>query len=128
MKKIKIIYWIFTILLAVLMTIGSIPDVIMVPEARTLFQHLGYPMYLLPFIGIAKLLGVVAILTPGFNRLKEWAYAGFVFDITGALYSHIAVGDPASVWLPLIIGYVLIFGSYIYHHKKLNAVSATYAI
>lgn len=128
MKKIKIIYWIFTGLLAILMTIGSIPDVIMVPEARTLFQHLGYPMYLLPFIGIAKLLGVVAIVVPGFNRLKEWAYAGLFFDITGALYSHISVGDPASLWAPLIIGYILIFGSYIYHHKKLNATAMTYAV
>lgn len=128
MKKIKIIYWIFTILLAVLMTIGSIPDILMVPEARTLFQHLGYPMYLLPFIGIAKILGVIAILVPGFNRLKEWAYAGLFFDITGAMYSSIAVGDPPALWAPLVIGYILIFGSYIYHHKKLNAVAMTYAI
>lgn len=128
MKKIKIIYWIFTGLLAVLMTFGSIPDVIMIPEARAIFQHLGYPMYLLPFIGIAKLLGVVAVVVPGFNRLKEWAYAGFFFDITGALYSHISVGDPVSAWAPLIIGYILIFGSYIYHHKKLNATANTYAV
>lgn len=128
MKKIKIIYWTFTILLAVLMTIGSIPDIIMIPEARAIFQHLGYPMYLLPFVGVAKILGIIAILVPGFNRLKEWAYAGLFFDITGALYSHIAVGDPASAWLPLILGYILIFGSYIYHHKKLNAKATTYAI
>ncbi|MRG43828.1 DoxX family protein [Chitinophaga sp. SYP-B3965] len=128
MKKLKIIYWIFTGLLAVLMSIGSIPDIIMIPEARTLFQHLGYPMYLLPFVGVAKILGCIAIVVPGFNRLKEWAYAGLFFDITGALYSHITVGDPASVWLPLLIGYVLIFGSYIYHHKILKAKGLTYAI
>lgn len=128
MKKIKIIYWTFTILLSALMAIGSIPDIIMIPEARALFQHLGYPMYLLPFVGVAKILGIIAILVPGFNRLKEWAYAGLFFDITGALYSHIAVGDPVSAWLPLVIGYVLIFGSYIYHHKKLNAKATTYAI
>jgi len=128
MKKIKIIYWTFTILLAALFTMSAIPDIIMIPEARTVFQHLGYPMYLLPFVGVAKILGVIAILTPGFNRLKEWAYAGLFFDITGALYSHISTGDPASMWAPLVIGYILIFGSYIYHHKKLKAVAMTYAI
>lgn len=128
MKKLKIIYWIFTGLLAVLMTAGSIPDIIMIPEAREVFRHLGYPQYLLPFIGVAKILGIIAILVPGFNRLKEWAYAGLFFDITGALYSHIATGDPAPVWAPLIIGYILIFGSYIYHHKILKARGLTYAI
>lgn len=124
MKKIKIAYWIFTILLAVLMAIGSIPDIMCVPEAVALFKHLGYPIYLLPFIGIAKLLGVIAILVPGFPRIKEWAYAGFVFDISGALYSHISVGDPASQWMPLFIGYILIGGSYIFYHKKIKAASA----
>jgi len=128
MKKIKIIYWIFTILLAILLGGGAIPDIIMIKEAKDLFVHLGYPMYLLPFVGVAKVLGVIAILVPGFNRLKEWAYAGLFFDITGALYSHICTGDPASVWAPLVIGYVLIFGSYIYHHKKLKAAAMTYAV
>ncbi|MEF2094776.1 DoxX family protein [Bacillus sp. CFBP9009] len=117
MKKIKIIYWIFTGLLVALMVLGSIPDIMSVPNAVALFNHLGYPTYLLPFIGIAKLLGVVAILIPGFPRIKEWAYAGFVFDLTGAMYSSISVGDPASEWLLFIIGYILIAGSYIYHHK-----------
>ncbi|MGV2448107.1 UNVERIFIED_CONTAM: DoxX family protein, partial [Bacillus sp. ATCC 13368] len=82
MKKTKIIYWIFTGLLVALMVLGSIPDIMSVPDAVALFNHLGYPTYLLPFIGIAKLLGVVAILIPGFPRIKEWAYAGFVFDLT----------------------------------------------
>ncbi|MCM3673083.1 MULTISPECIES: DoxX family protein [Peribacillus] len=126
MKKIKIIYWIFTGLLVALMVLGSIPDIMSVPDAVALFDHLGYPTYLLPFIGIAKLLGVVAILIPGFPRIKEWAYAGFVFDLTGAMYSSISVGDPASGWLLFIIGYILIAGSYIYHHKILkSAISST---
>lgn len=128
MKKNKIIYWIFTGLLSVLMIIGSIPDIIMVPDARTLFQHLGYPMYLLPFVGVAKLLGIAAILVPGYNRLKEWAYAGLFFDILGATYSSIAVGDPVSQWIFMILPFILIFGSYIYHHKRLNATAMTYAV
>ncbi|MBT2618422.1 MULTISPECIES: DoxX family protein [unclassified Bacillus (in: firmicutes)] len=125
MKKTKIIYWIFTGLLVALMVLGSIPDIMSVPDAVALFNHLGYPTYLLPFIGIAKLLGVVAILIPGFPRIKEWAYAGFVFDLTGAMYSSISVGDPVSGWLIFIIGYILIAGSYIYHHKILKSTSVS---
>ncbi|CAH0307022.1 hypothetical protein SRABI96_04824 [Peribacillus sp. Bi96] len=125
MKKIKIIYWIFTGLLVVLMGLGSIPDIMSVPDAVDLFTHLGYPTYLLPFLGIAKLLGIVAILVPGFPRIKEWAYAGFVFDLTGALYSSISVGDPASGWLLFIIGYILIAVSYIFHHKIIKSASSS---
>ena len=61
-----------------------------------MFRHLGYPTYLLPFVGTAKILGVAAVLFPGFGRVKEWAYAGLVFDLTGALHSHLSVGDPAE--------------------------------
>ncbi|SEC03958.1 DoxX family protein [Paenibacillus sp. GP183] len=121
MKKILTIYWIFTGLLMALTILGSIPDVMSVPDAIALFTHLGYPAYLLPFIGIAKLLGVLALLIPGFPRIKEWVYAGFVYDFTGAMYSSISVGDPASSWLLFLVGYILIAGSYIYHHKKLKS-------
>lgn len=121
MNKTIIIYWIFTGLLAALMLMGSIPDIMSVPSAVDLFKHLGYPAYLLPFLGIAKLLGVVAIVTPGFPRLREWAYAGFVFDLSGAMYSSISVGDPASGWMVFIIGFILIAGSYIYANKKVRS-------
>jgi uncharacterized membrane protein YphA (DoxX/SURF4 family) len=121
MKKTTILYWIFTGLLAALMVASAIPDALSVPEAVTFFQHLGYPAYLLPFLGVAKLLGAVAILVPGFARLKEWAYAGFVFDLAGAMYSGIAVGDPVGAWLPISIGLLLIALSYRLYHKKVEA-------
>jgi uncharacterized membrane protein YphA (DoxX/SURF4 family) len=120
LKKVTIGYWFFTGLLIALMFIGSIGDIMSAPEAVALFKHLGYPAYLLPFLGVAKLLGVIAILMPGFPRVKEWAYAGFVIDLTGAMYSTIAVGDP---WVFFIIGYILIAGSYVFYHKKRNVVS-----
>lgn len=123
MKKITVTYWIFTALMIALMGIGSIPDIMSSPEAVALFDHLGYPAYLLPFIGVAKLLGVAAILTPGFPRLKEWAYAGFVFDLTGAMYSSLAVGDPPSGLVFFFIGYIVIGGSYVYHHKRCKAAA-----
>lgn len=117
MKKIKIIYWIFTGILSALILMGAIPDLLSVPEALAEFKRLGYPAYLSPFLGLAKTLGIIAILVPRFPRLKEWAYAGLFFDLTGAMYSGISIGDPASRWAPILIGYVLIFGSYIYYHK-----------
>jgi uncharacterized membrane protein YphA (DoxX/SURF4 family) len=120
MKKIKIFYWIFTVLMVALMGVGAIPDIMSNPDAVTLFAHLGYPAYLLPFLGVAKLLGVVAILVPGFPRIKEWAYAGFVFDLTGAMYSSIAVGDPPIGLVFFFIGYIVIAGSYVLHHKRLR--------
>lgn len=123
MKKIAVLYWSFTGLLSALMVIGSIPDMMLVPEAVALFEHLGYPAYLLPFLGIAKLLGIVAILVPGFPRIKEWAYAGLFFDLLGAMYSSIAVGDPASQWLLFLIGFILIAGSYTFYHKKRKMVA-----
>ena len=108
----RIAYWIVTGLMAAFMLTSSVPDVIYHPEAVKVFEHLGYPIYLLPFIGVAKILGVLTILVPGFNRLKEWAYAGLVFDLVGALYSHIAVGDPASAWIFPVVALVLVAGSY----------------
>jgi uncharacterized membrane protein YphA (DoxX/SURF4 family) len=118
MKKTKIIYWIFTGLLAALMLMSSIPNIMVTPESVAMFQHLQYPVYLIPFIGVAKLLGVVAILVPGYPRIREWAYAGFTFDLAGAMYSSISVGDPASSWMFLFIGFALIAVSYIFNHKK----------
>jgi uncharacterized membrane protein YphA (DoxX/SURF4 family) len=120
MKRTKILYWIFTGLLAVLMLFSGISNAVTVPDAVTLFKHLGYPIYLSPFLGVAKIAGVVAILVPRFPRLKEWAYAGFVFDLAGAMYSGIAVGDPASAWAPILIGFALIAASYIFYHKKIK--------
>ena len=120
MQTTKIMYWIFTGLTAAFMLLGAIPDVLRIPAAVEVFTHLGYPTYLLPFIGVAKILGVVAVLVPGFQRLKEWAYAGLVFDLVGALYSHIAVGDPPSGWVFPVVGLLLVFGSYLFHRKRMN--------
>jgi DoxX-like family len=105
-------YWVVTGLMAAFMLMASIPDVLRQRQAIEVFGHLGYPAYLLPFLGTAKILGVIAVLIPGSGRLKEWAYAGLIFDITGALYSHLSVGDPVSVWGFAVVGLVLVGGSY----------------
>lgn len=108
----KAAYWIVTGLAAAFMTMSAIPDVLMMQDALQFFRRLGYPAYLLPFIGVAKLLGVAAVLSPRFPRLKEWAYAGLVFDLIGAFYSHVAVGDGIDFWIFPLIGLALVLGSY----------------
>lgn len=120
MKKITIPYWIFTVLVVLFMGVGAISDTVKVTAAVELFKHLGYPEDLLPFLGIAKILGVIAILIPGFPRIKEWAYAGLIFDLTGAAYSTIAV-DGMMAGLGFLPGYIIIAGSYVYYHKRLKA-------
>lgn len=123
MKKTKIIYWIFTSLFAFLMLGSAIPDIFSVQAAVEGFQKMGMPPYLLPFLGIAKTLGVIAILIPGYPRIKEWAYAGLVFDLLGAACSIIASGQPAASWLFMALPLLLAAGSYTWYHKKLKAKS-----
>lgn len=117
MKK-TLLYYVPTGLFAALMAMSGVLNVLVVPEAVEAFRHLGYPAYLLPFLGVAKLLGILALLVPGFPRLREWAYAGFVFDLGGALYSSIAVGDPASTWAPILPGFLLLAASYYFNHRR----------
>jgi hypothetical protein len=112
MLKIGLVKWVFAGLLSALMVLSAIPDLLRDPGAVSVFHHLGYPEYLLPFLGTAKLLGVVAVLAPGTLRIKEWAFAGISFDLSGALYSHLSVGDPPQVWMPALIGILLLAATY----------------
>lgn len=117
MKKTRILFWIFTILMVPPMLGGSIADLIPIPEAVEGFKHYGYPVYLLPVLGVARILGLVAIFTPGFARLKEWAYAGFVFDVVLAIYSGLAVGDPVVTVIPAFVALLFTIGSYVFYHR-----------
>ncbi|TGE20553.1 DoxX family protein [Hymenobacter aquaticus] len=121
MKTTTVLYWVSTGLLAALMLMSGMSNLLSTPESLDAFRHLGYPAYLSPFLGVAKLLGVLALLVPGFPRLREWAYAGFVFDLAGAMYSGLAVGDPLSTWLPLTIGFLVIATSYVTNRRRTEA-------
>lgn len=123
MKKTKILYWVFTGLFAFLMLGSAIPDIVSAPIAIEGFRKMNMPAYLLPFLGIAKTLGVIAILVPGFPRIKEWAYAGLVFDLIGATYSIIASGHPATDWAQMALPLVLAAASYFFYLRKLKAAS-----
>ncbi len=92
-KTHKIIYWVATVLLAIGMLQSGIFAVLRTKQWVDLVTALGYPVYFLSILGTWKILGVIAILVPRFKLLKEWAYAGFFFAMTGALISHLAVGD-----------------------------------
>ena len=92
-KRKKIIYWGATALLSVGMLGSGIAQILQSKDMIDLVSHIGYPNYFLYIIGVWKVLGVIAILVPGFTLLKEWAYAGFFFLLTGALISHLIMGD-----------------------------------
>jgi uncharacterized membrane protein YphA (DoxX/SURF4 family) len=102
MKNWKIIlYWVATAMLAFGMLGSGIQQILRTQAMIDLIRPLGYPLYFLYIIGVWKVLGIIAILVPGFKLLKEWAYAGFFFVMTGALVSHLAIGDDG---LKAIIG------------------------
>lgn len=95
-KRTKIIYWVATGWLSLGMVSTGLVQLMKVGEEVDKMAVLGYPPYFLTILGVWKLLGVTAILLPNFVVVKEWAYAGFVFAMSGAIVSHLAVGDAAS--------------------------------
>jgi DoxX-like family len=98
-----IAYWITTVIIALEMAIGGVWDILRISYVRTVMEHLGYPIFFLVILGVWKIPCAVTLLAPRFPRLKEWAYAGAIFNYTGAVASHVAVGDGASQWAaPLV--------------------------
>jgi hypothetical protein len=104
MKTRKIAYWVTTALVAAGMAMGGVMDIMRGPEIAEGLAHLGYPLYFGALLGFWKILAAPALLSPGLPRLKEWAYAGIAFDLTGAAFSHASVGDDlGKVITPLVI-------------------------
>ena len=102
-------YWISTVLVVLSFLSGGIVDLLRVPQALEGMTHLGYPPYFLSILGFWKVLGAIVILLPGFLLLKEWAYAGMIFDLTGASASHIAVGDGvAHIVTPVVLAVLVV--------------------
>jgi hypothetical protein len=95
-KSTKIIYWVATIWLALGMFSTGIVQFIKMKEEVAVITGLGYPIYFLTLLGLWKILGVVVVLIPKFPLLKEWTYAGFFFAMSGAIFSHLAVGNGAK--------------------------------
>ena len=106
-KKTRIIYWVATCWLSLGMLSTGIVQLIHMDEEVQKMHALGYSPYFLTIIGSWKLLGVLAILIPGFPLIKEWAYAGFFFLMTGAIFSHLAAGDSAEEYFGPVLLLVL---------------------
>lgn len=113
-KRDKIIYWVATIWLSLGMVSTGIVQIIRMEEEVQKINELGYPSYFLTIIGIWKLLGVVAVLVPKFPLIKEWAYAGFFFLMSGAIFTHLAVGDEAIEYFGPTLLLVLTIVSWLY--------------
>ena len=129
-KRNKIIYWIATIWLASgMLATGTLQlfrakaEGALAPPGVYGITHLGYPVYFLTILGVWKILGVVAVLIPKFPLLKEWAYAGFFFVMSGAIFSHIAVGDPVREIIPSLLLLILTVVSWYFRPENRKIIS-----
>ncbi|WP_020600865.1 DoxX family protein [Spirosoma panaciterrae] len=129
-KRNKIIYWVATLWLALGMLSTGIAQLANAKEGQggvDMITHEGYPVYLLTLLGVCKILGVVAILVPKFPLVKEWAYAGFFFIMSGAIFSHIASDDSISSVIPALLLLALTVVSWYFRpgNRKLTFVNQT---
>ena len=128
-KRNKIIYWIATIWLSLGMLSTGLVQLLKLkgdgPGSLNSMTALGYPAYFVTILGIAKILGVVALLIPKFPLLKEWAYAGFFFMMSGAIFTHIAAGNSISEIFPSLLLLILILVSWYFRpaERKITLVA-----
>ncbi len=122
-KSNKIIYWIATLWLALGMLSTGAVQLLKTKAETDLVQSLGYPVYLLSLLAIWKILGVAAVLIPKFPLLKEWAYAGFFFTTSGAIFSHIAMAEPLTKTFPALLLLILTLVSWYFRPKDRKIIS-----
>lgn len=123
-KRNKIIYWIATLWLSLGMLSTGVVQLIQLEDGVKDVTRLGYPVYFLTILGVWKILGVVAVLVPKFSMVKEWAYAGFFFAMSGAIASHIAMGDAVSELFPPLLLLVLTLLSWYFRPASRKAIAA----
>ena len=126
-KRNKIIYWIATIWLSLGMLSTGVVQLLKLkgngPGSLESMTHFGYPAYFVTILGVSKILGVVALLIPKFPLLKEWAYAGFFFMMSGAIFTHIAAGSSMSEIFPSLLLLILIVVSWYFRPSDRKIVS-----
>lgn len=126
MNKGKLItYWVATALLSVGMLASGISQLVRAKQMVDIITHLGYPLYIMTILGVWKILGVIVILVPGFKLVKEWAYAGLFFTMTGALISHLIVGDSGKAVIGPLAQSVFIILSWYYRpvNRKIDLIN-----
>lgn len=121
---INVIYWITTGLILAMMLFSAVSSFMDNPDGAKMLAGIGYKPYVLHLLAVGKILGIIAILTPGFPRLKEWAYAGFTFDLIGAAYSFYASGFAFKDWVFIPVLIAVLACSYIFYHKRLKLKTA----
>jgi hypothetical protein len=122
-KTTRILYWILTLVFALAMLLDGIGGVTWQEAGQESMRHLGYPLYVLTIFGVAKLLGVVAIVQNKYQTIKEWAYAGFAFNFLGAFASRAYTGDSIGlVIFPLIMLAIMFIPYFLW--KKYQSVNA----
>lgn len=122
-KRNKIIYWIATVWLALGMLSTGVVQLLKVEDEVAMMAKLGYPLYFLTILGVWKILGMIVVLIPKFPLLKEWAYAGFFFAMSGAIFSHLAIGDGAKDFFGPVLLVVLTFLSWYFRPADRRMVS-----
>lgn len=109
MKTQKITYWITTILVSAMMLFSAALYLSQAPMLTENFKLAGLPLYFLPLLGLAKLLGAIALLVPKWSAVKEWAYAGFTFTFLGAIWVHVSTSTP---FVAPLVALIILFISY----------------
>jgi len=113
-KRKALWYWIITIILSFCIFSGGLAQAMQVKGVLEGFKPLGYPIYFISLIGVWKMLGIIAILIPGFKLLKEWAYAGIFFVMSGAVISHIASSDVSvQIIAPFVLAIFTVLSWYL---------------
>ena len=113
----KIIYLVTTLIIAFVFFIGGIADILQPADAVEVIRSLGYPIYLMPFLGVLKIAGAIALLVKVKQfPIREWAYAGITFDLLGACYSHLRVSGFNMDVIIILVFLVILAGSYT--HQK----------
>jgi uncharacterized membrane protein len=126
-KRNNIIYWTATALLSFGMLGSGISQLLHLQDMNEIITHIGFPLYFMYIIGVWKILGVIAILIPNFKLLKEWAYAGFFFLMTGAFFSHLFMGDRGNAIMGPLFQTIFIVVSWYFRpdNRKLQVHSLT---
>ena len=114
----NIAYWILTVLFCLLIFASGLGHINRAEPIVEVFHYLGYPDYLMLMLGIAKIVGIPFLLYPGFVRLKEWAYAGYTFNLVGGFVSHLMAGKAFGLALPPLILWFFMAGSYVLYYLR----------
>jgi uncharacterized membrane protein len=122
-KSIKIIYWTATVFLAFGMLAGGVQQLLQIGGYVEIVSNLGYPLYLLSILGAWKILGVAAVLLPKYTLVKEWAYAGFFFAMSGAAISHIVVSHSMNEAFPSLILLIMTVVSWYFRPADRKVIS-----